>query len=45
MAKGKSLAIKLVSMAGTGFYYMSKKNPKLPRTAIGKGHPWCSGVS
>ena len=30
MAKGKtkSLAIKLISAAGTGFFYVTKKNPK-----------------
>jgi len=30
MAKGKlkTLAIKLVSTAGTGFFYVSRKNPK-----------------
>lgn len=28
MAKKNILLIKLVSSAGTGFYYVSKKNPK-----------------
>jgi large subunit ribosomal protein L33 len=28
MAKGNSLTIKLVSTADTGFYYVTKKNPR-----------------
>jgi large subunit ribosomal protein L33 len=28
MAKPTSLKIKLVSSAGTGFYYVTKKNPR-----------------
>ncbi len=28
MAKGTTINIKLVSTAGTGFYYVKKKNPK-----------------
>lgn len=28
MAKGNTVLIKLVSTAGTGFYYVTKKNPK-----------------
>ncbi len=33
MAKPTTLKIKLMSTAGTGFYYVTKKNP---RTATGK---------
>ena len=28
MAKANTLKIKLVSTAGTGFYYVTKKNPR-----------------
>eukprot|EP00013_Stygamoeba_regulata_P005267 CAMPEP_0177628546 /NCGR_PEP_ID=MMETSP0447-20121125/189_1 /TAXON_ID=0 /ORGANISM="Stygamoeba regulata, Strain BSH-02190019" /LENGTH=62 /DNA_ID=CAMNT_0019129801 /DNA_START=29 /DNA_END=217 /DNA_ORIENTATION=+ len=28
MAKGKAIAIKMVSMAGTGFFYRTQKNPR-----------------
>lgn len=28
MAKASTLKIKLVSTAGTGFYYVTKKNPR-----------------
>ncbi|XP_020252306.1 uncharacterized protein LOC109829671 [Asparagus officinalis] len=28
MAKGKKLFIKLVSAAGTGFFYVKRKNPR-----------------
>jgi len=28
MAKSNTLKIKLVSTAGTGFYYVTKKNPR-----------------
>jgi len=28
MAKSNTLKIKLVSSAGTGFYYVTKKNPR-----------------
>ena len=28
MAKANTLKIKLVSSAGTGFYYVTKKNPR-----------------
>lgn len=28
MAKGKSVLIRLMSEAGTGFYYVKRKNPK-----------------
>jgi len=31
LKKGGSLIIKLVSLAGTGFFYVTKKNPKIPR--------------
>ncbi len=28
MAKSNTLTVKLVSSAGTGFYYVTKKNPR-----------------
>ncbi len=28
MAKANTLTVKLVSSAGTGFYYVTKKNPR-----------------
>jgi large subunit ribosomal protein L33 len=32
MAKPNTLKIKLLSSAGTGFFYVTKKNPKSPGT-------------
>jgi large subunit ribosomal protein L33 len=31
MGKGKTVLIRLLSNAGTGYYYTLRKNPKLPR--------------
>ena len=32
MAKGKTIILRLVSSAGTGHFYTTKKNPKNPGT-------------
>jgi large subunit ribosomal protein L33 len=38
MVKVTAIVVKLVSMAGTGFCYYTKKNPKLPKKLMLRKH-------